>query len=885
MVDVLIATDGDENWVLSPDGTVIYVAGNDGFLRVYDAQSGDLLYEVEVGHDLGALSLSPDGTQLAIVEEVAANVSQSNSWTSNTADVSFYIVDLSTFGADEYVFTVTGSDYTFADITWSDEDTLQISQNILPGWSGWAPLSTFELISGEITQNGSYYAGLGSAASLLTIPRSDTVLLGQLGLSSAEYFLISPDGTSITSNGIYDNGVYGYAEGIEAASGVTEDDRIVIVTGGDVHVYDGTMQYIDTLTNYYPTLGNSRGVAFSPDGQRMFFMDTQNQTIVVIDAYNFSLVGTAELPGVNFETLQLGEELIIADDGEGIYYNTSSGIAYVSIDLPDLGTDGDDILRGTSGDDIIDGMAGADVIYGYEGNDWLIGGPDNDRLFGGVGFDIASYETSDSGVVVNLSTTGSQATGGAGSDTLNSIEGLHGSGYDDRLTGDAGSNLIFGFSGNDIIRGREGDDDLYGEGGNDELYGGWGVDWLFGGNGNDLLDGGVGADRLEGGNGDDIYIVDNEGDQIIETASGGNDTMRVYGFNATIASAVETLVIMEGAYNATGNFAANTLIGSDQANILTGLGGDDTLDGGANVDTAVVNGNQADYTVTQTSTGVFEVSGPDGTDTLTAIEYLQFDDATIRLMPGEGVTVDFSADFQSFMESIRDFDGNDLGGAGAWVWLGEADVNGDGDLDQILVNRDIGRFATVGTAEDGMIYFDDYGWAGETRIAGIYVDPLVQSGDVVAGSDEDSQRRFQNDLEIGNINQILGADDYDGDGLQEVYFALTDGTAYLHAYMHADGNIQYANYQSEQQVIDYLTANGYDASTWAGWFPSTQEGSGDKAAENGEIGSGADLGLDPAAVFGFDPWHQAAGEGLPNPSFLQANQIELPFVQLADSFA
>ena len=27
--------------------------------------------------------------------------------------------------------------------------------------------------------------------------------------------------------------------------------------------------------------------------------------------------------------------------------------------------------------------------------------------------------------------------------------------------------------------------------------------------------------------------------------------------------------------------------------------------------------------------------------------------------------------------------------------------------------------------------------------------------------------------------------------------------------MHADGNIQYANYQSEQQMTDYLTVNGY----------------------------------------------------------------------------
>ena len=62
------------------------------------------------------------------------------------------------------------------------------------------------------------------------------------------------------------------------------------------------------------------------------------------------------------------------------------------------------------------------------------------------------------------------------------------------------------------------------------------------------------------------------------------------------------------------------------------------------------------------------------------------------------------------------------------------------------------------------------------------------------------------------------ADDYDSDGFQEMYFRTVDGTAYLRALMHADGNIQYANYQSEQQMIDYLTSQGYDENTWGDWI-------------------------------------------------------------------
>ena len=36
-----------------------------------------------------------------------------------------------------------------------------------------------------------------------------------------------------------------------------------------------------------------------------------------------------------------------------------------------------------------------------------------------------------------------------------------------------------------------------------------------------------------------------------------------------------------------------------------------------------------------------------------------------------------------------------------------------------------------------------------------------------------------------------------------------DGTAYLRALMYDDGNIRYANYQSKEQMNEYLTAQGH----------------------------------------------------------------------------
>ena len=84
---------------------------------------------------------------------------------------------------------------------------------------------------------------------------------------------------------------------------------------------------------------------------------------------------------------------------------------------------------------------------------------------------------------------------------------------------------------------------------------------------------------------------------------------------------------------------------------------------------------------------------------------------------------------------------------------------------------------------------------------------MVTSGEVEQFGPHDSQRRFQNDLKIDNLIAKTSGD-YDGDGFQEVYWKTNDGTAYLRSLMHADGNIQYANYQSENQMKEYLTTNG-----------------------------------------------------------------------------
>ena len=67
---------------------------------------------------------------------------------------------------------------------------------------------------------------------------------------------------------------------------------------------------------------------------------------------------------------------------------------------------------------------------------------------------------------------------------------------------------------------------------------------------------------------------------------------------------------------------------------------------------------------------------------------------------------------------------------------------------------------------------------------------------------------FQNDLLIDNLTPKLTGD-FDNDGTNEIYWKTNDGTAYLRTLMHDDGNIKYANYQSFDEMNEYLTSNNF----------------------------------------------------------------------------
>ncbi|MBB4268198.1 calcium-binding protein [Roseospira visakhapatnamensis] len=195
----------------------------------------------------------------------------------------------------------------------------------------------------------------------------------------------------------------------------------------------------------------------------------------------------------------------------------------------------------------------------------------------------------------------------------------------------------------DVIMG-DGDDVVVG---NDE------ANRIVGGRGHDVLTGGVGADTLEGGEGSDTADYGASGAAIqvnlaTGAASGGDadgDTLVaieiVHGteFADTLVGNDEDNVLRGAAGEDSlqgglgddvlaGGEGADDVSGGDGDDTLFGGAGDDLLSGGVGNDTAFYVGAVSDYVITDNGSSI-TVSGLEGTDTLSDIEVLEFNDQSV----------------------------------------------------------------------------------------------------------------------------------------------------------------------------------------------------------------------------------------------------------------
>jgi Ca2+-binding RTX toxin-like protein len=572
-----------------------------------------------------------------------------------------------------------GAVWTAADI---DSHVEAGSENSM---TGTASNDTFVLDNPSDVITEAANSGIDTVISLGTYTLPDNIEnLTLISAASASGFL-AIDGTG----NAFDNIIIG-SSAANILTGLDGNDTIYASSGDTAYGGNGNdvMNAENNAGNIWTTLNGGAGddtmSGGSGPGPITFDGGEGNDTITITGDSSTTTVGTTYRyliggAGNDIITAGMGENYIYGDSGDDII---RGGDNFDSVNAGDgndtvYGNDGVDYLSGADGDDVLDGGLGDDALWGDGGNDTLFGGGGNDSLTAGEGVDTLYGDIGNDNLVGGFGLN--TMWGGEGDDTYwvaslsDTVIEQAGEGWDwitayglasytlpdnvEDLTlagpvltvgiGNALDNLIklvTGYGHKNTLYGNGGNDCLISDDGDDMLYGGVGNDVLTGNDGNDWLDGSDGADSMTGGNGNDTYIVNDQGDAVIEQGYAGFDTVES-SITLTLAANVEDLTLTGTAViNGSGNDLSNVLTGNSANNVLVGGMGDDTYVFGRGSGQDIV--NSYDMTVGKIDTVLFgagvastEVSvsllGNDlvlaingTTDTLTIQQYMDNDGAS-----------------------------------------------------------------------------------------------------------------------------------------------------------------------------------------------------------------------------------------------------------------
>lgn len=400
-----------------------------------------------------------------------------------------------------------------------------------------------------------------------------------------------------------------------------------------------------------------------------------------------------------------GADQMIGGDGSDTYHVDNIGDSVVESSNSASGTDivlsslanytlpdnVENLLLYASGAIQGKGNALNNIIYASQGDN---------VIDGAAGVDTASYQFSTSAVSVSLASSGAQATGGSGADTLLNIENLFGSNHADKLFGNTKNNTLNGVGG---------------------------------------------ADQMSGGDGSDTYFIDNIGDTVTETnsssATGGVDQVLSNLSSYTLSNNVENLrILSSAAANGTGNILNN---------VIHAGSGNNTLDGKEGFDIASYQFSSAGITFNLSTTSSQATSGS-GNDMLLNFEGLlgsNFND----ILTGD-----------SAGNIINGGVGNDTvsGGAGNDLLLGGAgtdQLTGGAGSDRFIFNllsdiglnaqRDVIRDFQTGQAAD-LIDLS----AIDANITSTTNDAFAFIGNAAFSANATGQLRFANGILFGSVD-------------------------------------------------------------------------------------------------------------------------------------
>jgi Ca2+-binding RTX toxin-like protein len=445
------------------------------------------------------------------------------------------------------------------------------------------------------------------------------------------------------------------------------------------------------------------------------------------------------------------------------------------------------VVTGGTNNDVVDASGltsatGLTLSLG-QGNDTYRMGRGNDVIDGGAGTrDLIDLSHISSLTAVDLG-TGTASGADVGNDTISGFEDIKGGAGKDFLTGNGSDNTFYASAGDDVISGGGGnntyDASVWNETTTTNLVLGFSsnskggtlltnIQNVFGGSGDDFITGTSVANILNGGGGSDTI---NAGD--------GADTI-------------------DGGAN---NDILNAEAGND---IITGGLGNDTINGGAgDTDIAVFAGTRQQYTIAVSKVAgvsTVTVAGPDGTDTLTGVEYLRFvngpSSVTVEVDEITDFNMNTSADILALSNTgwLSFRDGATAGQIGIGSYAGRTilavgDFNGDG-RDDILSKTNSSNFASYlsGADQNGKVDFMDV--SGRTVVAvgdfnGDGKDDILSRTDASGWMSFFSGVNSNQKVDVGNYSTrtVIAVGDFDGDGRDDIlsWTNSTKWTSYLSA--------------------------------------------------------------------------------------------------------
>lgn len=500
------------------------------------------------------------------------------------------------------------------------------------------------LVGINATGHAITFVGHFASASTDGIQRlvfADTTYLDRAQIQSAAWFRGTSGNDTISGSALNDTLMGGL--GNDAMNGGWGDDIYVYRSG------DGN----DTITEHRQTWDptpvdvlkltdlNADGVTLSRTGNDLLVGVNATGQLITI-AGHFASVSTDGIQRLDFA------------DGTSLNRTQMQAAAWFR------GTGANDTIAGSSSNDTFVGGLGNDTISGGWGDDTYLysAGDGNDTIVEhrqtwdptpndilkliDLNADDVALTRSGNNLLVTITATGHVITVdghflSASTDGIQTLMFADGTSWNRTEIGQ--NAWIVGTSSGETINGSSNPDAIDGAGGNDTLNGGDGDDVLAGGPGSDLLNGGNGVDTVTYASHASAVTVNLATGIASDAATSDVDTLT--GIENVVGSSSADSILGNAAVNRlsggagddtlAGQGGNDVLQGGDGADTLIGGNGDDTLVGGVGSDTAVFSGNYASYTVTWNGTTA-TVVGPDGTETITTVERLQFLDQSVWLV-------------------------------------------------------------------------------------------------------------------------------------------------------------------------------------------------------------------------------------------------------------